>query len=188
MAFDEAWAQTTLSELAQHGVALDPGLTTFELTNVEAAIEASLPPELKVLWGAGFPLGDSWPKWRSDPIGQAAEDRDWVQHAFSFDVKANRYWLKAWGQRPRDDKEAIDIALGHVSSWPRLVRVYSHRFMTTEPGAVGGPVLSVFQAIDSIIYGYDLAHYLHQEFRTSLPDWAATRARPVPYWDNALDL
>ncbi len=80
------------------------------------------------------------------------------------------------------------IALGHVASWPPLVRVYSHRLMPTEPGAVGGPVLSVFQAIHSIIYGYDLAHYFHQEFRTSLPDWAATGARAVPYWDDALDL
>jgi hypothetical protein len=188
MAFDEAWAETMLGELAQHGVAVEPGLSTSELTRVEAAIEASVPPELKLLWATGFPTGNSWPKWRPDPITQAADDRDWIHQAFSFDVKANGYWIKAWGQRPRDDKEAVDITVGHVSSWPPLVRVYSHRFMPTEPGTVGGPVLSVFQATDSIIYGYDLAHYLHHEFRTSLPDWAAARARPVPYWDNALDL
>jgi hypothetical protein len=188
MAFDEAWAKTTLNELAQHGVAVEPGLTPSELTRLETAMEARVPPELALLWAAGFPTGNSWPKWRSDPIGQAASDREWIQNAFSFDVRANSYWLKAWGQRPRDDEEAVAIAVGHVSSWPPLVRVYSHRFMPTEPGIVGGPVLSVFQAIDSIIYGCDLAQYLHKEFRTSLPGWAAAGARPVPYWDDALDL
>ncbi|MGA3221190.1 MAG: hypothetical protein ABSE77_19300 [Acidimicrobiales bacterium] len=188
MAFDEAWAEMTLSELAQRGVAVEPGLTTSELTRVEAAIEANVPPELKLLWAVGVPMGNSWPKWRSDPIKQAADDREWVQHAFSFDVKANSYWLKAWGQRPRDDEEAVTIAVANVSSWPPLVRVYSHRFMPTEPGTVGGPVLSVFQAVDSIIYGDDLAHYLHKEFGASLPDWAAAGARPVPYWDDAFDL
>ena len=132
MAFDEAWAETTLSELAQHGVAVEPGLTTFELTHVEAAIETSVPPELKLLWAAGFPIGDSWPKWRSDPVRQAAGDRDWVQHAFSFDVKANTYWLKVWGERPHDDKEAVAIAAEHVASWPPLVPrlrppVHAHR-------------------------------------------------------------
>jgi hypothetical protein len=64
-----------------------------------------------------------------------------------------------------------------------LASLYAHRARTRRRSR---PL--VFQAIDSIIYGYDLAHYFHQEFRTSLPDSAATGARPVPYRDDALDL
>jgi hypothetical protein len=47
--------------------------------------------------------------------------------------------------------------------------------------------MSVYQAVDSIVYGNDLADYLHREFAVPRPAWAAASPRPVPYWGQAFN-
>jgi hypothetical protein len=188
MTFDQEWAETTLHDLALRGTVVEPGMTTAELALAEAAIGANVPPELKLLWATGYPVGDGWPRWNSDPAGQAAEDRAWTERSFAFDIEANGFWMTDWGPRPNADKEAVAVALRRVSEWPSLIRVYSHRFMPTVPETFGGPVISVYQAVDSVIYGNDLADYLHREFGTPRPAWAVSAPRPVPYWAEAFKL
>ena len=104
MAFDQEWAETTLHDLALRGTVVEPGMTTVELALAEAAIGANVPPELKLLWATGYPVGDGWPRWNSDPAGQAAEDRAWTERSFAFDIEANGFWMTDWGPRPNADK------------------------------------------------------------------------------------
>ena len=50
------------------------------------------------------------------------------------------------------------------------------------------PVLSVWQATDTVYYGYDLAGWLHKEFGLPLPPWAATSPKAVPFWGTLFSL
>jgi hypothetical protein len=52
----------------------------------------------------------------------------------------------------------------------------------------GGGVLSVWQAFDSIFYGYDLADHLARELGISRPSWASSTAPQVPVWEDLFDL
>ena len=103
------------------------------------------------------------------------------------------YWIDDWGDRPRDAAAAKEAAAEAITSWPPLIQVFQHRFMPSFPVGAGNPVLSVWQANDTIYYGNDLADYLHREFgRPGLgldqPSWSARYPRHVPYWSEAFDL
>ena len=152
----------------------------------EAAVNAQLPPKLRTFWSVGYPKGQEWPSWRQDPITQVAQDQEWVLHAFRFDIEANKYWLDHWGERPASLDAAIALATDSVSQ--SLVHLYSHRFMPTNPPDWGNPVLSVYQAVDSIIFGTNFADYLNHEFRLGLPQGTIrggqtfrTGARPLAF-------
>lgn len=50
-----------------------------------------------------------------------------------------------------------------VAAAPRLLPIYSHRYLLAEPCRAGNPVFSVYQS-DIIVYGTDLRTYLLHEF------------------------
>jgi hypothetical protein len=125
--------------------------------------------------------------WR-DPQGAVRWTEEWLDRSFSFDVEHNSWWPLSWEKRPADTDEAIRITREALASAPPLVHIFGHRFMTTEPRGLGNPVLSVYQAIDTVFYGYDLAHYLHKEFRIEKPPWAASAPPRVPVWGDLFDL
>lgn len=188
MGFDDLYVASTLEELQYRGVKIDPGLTEDEIRAVEEAVGTPLPPELALLLRAGLPTGDDFPDWRHDPEGVMQRARETIASSFDFDIEVGQWWFDSWGARPEDPEAAKKIALEHLASTPPLVPVYSHRFMTTEPREYGNPVLSVVQAVDSIYYGYDLAHYLHREFGVPRPPWSARTPPPVPVWGEFFHL
>jgi hypothetical protein len=183
---DQAYAQ-----LRAQGTTIESGLNDTELAGVGEAVGAEVPVDLATMWEIGLPVGESWPAWREDPAGTAADARAFVHHAFAFDIE-NGYWIDAFGRRPDGLEEAKAVAADVVAGWPPLIRVYGHRFLVTDPSGPGSPVLSVWQAFDSIYYGRDLPDYLTREFlrpAESLgPNGAVTGAQPVPYWGEAFDL
>lgn len=186
--FDREYVIFVMQHLSEMGTSIEPGLSDGELIAVETAVGAAMPPELRLLWSVGFPTGDDWPIWRSDAAGQANRDRQWIDHLFQSDIEENDYWHREWGPRPARNNEALGVARAALVRWPPLIRVYSNRFMTTYPYGWGNPVLSVYQAIDTIFYGHNLAHYVSHEFGLPLPAWADTPSPSVPHWGDAFDL
>ncbi|MFZ5439189.1 MAG: hypothetical protein ACOZQL_04230 [Myxococcota bacterium] len=59
--------------------------------------------------------------------------------------------------------EALSRARTLLAHAPKLVPVFGHRFLVTEPLRAGNPVLSVYQS-DIIVYGNSLADDLAHEF------------------------
>lgn len=114
--------------------------------------------------------------------------REWIHHGFAFDVEHGDYWHPSFGPRPARLADAIERALAVVDEAPPLFPIYAHRFLASQP--VEGPraVLSVWQAVDSIFYGNDLANYLTREFGIERPSWATAEAPPVPVWQDLFDL
>ncbi len=75
----------------------------------------------------------------------------------------DRIWLKSWGEKPDSDKEKKIRFNDWYNVAPKLIPIYSHRYVVSEPLKVGNPVLSVFGA-DTIIYGWNIRSYLLTEF------------------------
>jgi hypothetical protein len=68
-----------------------------------------------------------------------------------------------------------------------MVPVYGHRYLPAGRGTFGHPVLSIYQT-DIIVYGTDLADYIHQDFSGAryFIDANWTPPQMVPFWREFL--
>ncbi len=94
--------------------------------------------------------------------------------------------MKAWGPKPSDLGDAFGVVRQQVADAPKLIPIYSHRYIPCEPSKEGNPIFSVYQT-DIIHYGYDLTSYLVAEFAIPKPSWVATTPRPIKFWSNLID-
>jgi hypothetical protein len=186
MTFDEAWAEGAIASLSARGETMAPGLTSRELDAIGEAFGVEVPHEYALLLSAGTPTSPRWVQWSDGPDAVADEARRWIDQRFAFDIEHNGYWSPLFGPRPPRTAEAVDRALAFLATAPVLIPVYGHRFLTT--GAAPRAVLSVWQAVDTIYYGYDLADYLARELDVPRPTWAASDPPPVPIWEDLFDL
>lgn len=188
MGFDRAWAERCVDELSGVGVEFAPGLDEIALDEISTAFEVDVPTELRLFLRAGVPTSPKWAKWVEGPGVVLGEAREWIGGTFDFDIRQNAYWHPLFGPRSDDYDAAVERALEFVASAPPLLPVYGHRFLATQPADGPRAVLSVWQAVDSIFYGNDLADYFAHEFRIDRPAWATSEPPPVPVWEDLFDL
>lgn len=187
-AYDEAWADSTVEQLARKGIKFGNGLDEEQIRRIGEVFGAPFPGELALFLRAGVPTSPDWARWADGAQSVFRRTRDWVDRGFAFDIKHGQYWHPLFGRRPTDTDKAIGQALAVVRAAPPLIPVFGHRFMTTHEGAEPRAVLSVWQAVDSIFCGYDLADYFAREFHIGRPDWAQSHAPSVPVWEDLFDL
>jgi hypothetical protein len=164
------------------GVEFDSGLTDREVEVAETKFKFSFPPDLRAFLQTALPTGERFPNWRSGDETEVQERLSRPLDGCLFDVKHNGFWLPEWGLRPELLADAFKIATEMIAEAPKLIPIYSHRFIPEEPHEAGNPVFSVYQ-MDIIYYGFDLEDYLRHEFH--LPerkDWPA-KVRPIRFWD-----
>jgi hypothetical protein len=80
----------------------------------------------------------------------------------------------------------LEIANRYFEDYPKLIPVYAHRYISSEPNEAGNPVYSV-QQTDIIYYGYDLANYFANEFHFILPETfliPEITKRAIRFWDE----
>lgn len=186
--YDAGWAEETVARLKGVGIDFAAGLTVQEFDAIENSFGVAMPTELALLLTAGVPISEKWARWPDGPEMVAQDTRSWIDRAFEFDITVGDYWHPLLGERPESDTEAVAQALEVVHAASPLMPIYAHRFITTTSANGPRPVLSVWQAVDSIIYGNDLADYLAREFRIERPRWAAAQPAGVPVWDELFDI
>jgi hypothetical protein len=159
-----------------------PGLTDDEFTAIEAELGFTFADDHRAFLAAGLPVGRRWVDWRDGDRKELRERLAWPVEGVLFDVEQTGFWYGGWGLRPLDDRQAVATARALLLTAPRLIPVYSHRFLPAGHGAAGHPVLSVMQT-DVVVYGADLVDYLRAEFETDSP--SATPGRPtVDFWSR----
>jgi hypothetical protein len=187
--FDTGWAEETVRQLAGVGVVFRPGMDDARVAAIAAAFGIdAVPQELELFLRAGVPVSPRWAPWAdgAERVAELAHQR--IGQGVVFDVEHGQHWHPAFGDRPADDRAAIQQALAVIGAAPALLPIYAHRFLTTAPTDGPRAVLSVWQPTDSIVFGNDLADYFAREFGIPRPEWARTEAPLVPVWDELLDL
>ena len=159
-----------------------PGLSDSELAAVEAEFGFSFADDHRAFLATGLPYGRGWPDWRDGDRTALRERLAWPVEGVLFDVVQNDFWYTGWGPRPTNDDQAVSIARGQLLTAPRMIPVYSHRYLPGGRGTSGHPVLSIYQT-DVVGYGSDLLDYLREEF--GLGDIPKAAARPtVAFWSR----
>lgn len=201
---DKAYLQRLFGELSSKGVAISQGLSDEEISRIERTHDLSFPPDLRDLLQFALPISEGFPNWRRGWIAKPIiqwQDRTPILRGHNlvpiqeqlarpadgicFDIEHASFWMEEWGPKPDDLDAALAVARKKLAQVPKLIPVYSHRFLPTEPCDSGNPVLSVHQT-DIIYYGFDLASYFAHEFKVTSPKWAATEAREIAFWSTLI--
>jgi len=159
--------QNIKEHLQKHNVSFDDPLTDLEISRIETVYNILFPPDLREFYQCGLPVGQNFPNWRSESdenINLLKERLAWPLDGMLFDVEHNSFWHPLWGERPSDLEAAFHICREEFSRAPKLIPIYSHRYISSQPQESGNPIFSVYQT-DIIYYGEDLESYFKVEFK-----------------------
>lgn len=145
-------------------------------------------PELSMFLRAGVPVSPKSARWTEGTDLVAVESRQWLRRDLRLRHRAHRLLAPPPRTSPRRPLRRDRAELAIVAQAPTLFPICSHRFLVSLPAEGPRAVLSVWQAVDSIFYGNDLADYLATEFGIDRPDWAADEPPRVPVWEDLFDL
>lgn len=182
-------------------VETQPGLTEEELAGAERAFGFEFPDDLRTFLASALPVRDreleddpyratvfGFPDWRNGDPEHLRAQVEFPVTGVWHEIERG-HWPRAWGQRPSPADRALRTARRRLADVPRLVPVYTHRYLPSGRGTWGHPVLSV-QGTDIVCYGADLADYVRREF--ALDEWEAAHppgshefpAATVSFWKD----
>lgn len=197
----------------QQGTRWLGGLDEQEIVSIEQRYQMHFPPDYRLflqilhsvdrpMVGARFTDGNtmvphttpSFYNWQTDTTSiQAAYE--WLVHGLVFEVQHNDLWLPGWGAKPSTLEKQEAQVRDLVNAAPKLLPVFSHRYLLAEPCEAGNPVFSIYQS-DMVIYGEDLHSYFLHEFgdllgierpadsRQKQPSLEPYRS--IPFWGEIL--
>lgn len=146
------YLELTGTGLRDLGIPLSPGLAPSEIEAIEAAYRLRFPPDLRRFLERWLPTGAGFPNWRGDDTEQLRLSLSWPTESVCFDIERNGFWMASWGPRPAEMIRALDMARSILAKAPKLLPIYKHRYIPSEPMVEGNPVFSVYQS-DVIRYG-----------------------------------
>jgi hypothetical protein len=184
------------SKLEVFGIVFEPGLTDNELSSAEKKFGFKFPPDLRSFLQYALPVKGTketsrFPNWRDLDNNNLKIHMGGPLHGILFDVEHNNFWLEELGDKPTELEEAKKMMTEAVNKAPRLIPIYSHRFLPSEPLEENNPILSVHQT-DIIYYGNNLWKYLEVEFGSEpsqLVIYAGETEEPkkIKFWSKIIE-
>jgi hypothetical protein len=182
--------QRLIELLESKRVVFSTGLTNNEFQMINTTFGIEFPPDLKLFLQLALPISDGFAHWRA-AINEKEECRMMQERlnapldGILFDIKYSNFWIEDWGEKPEIFEQQKTIATQFYHKYPKLIPIYSHRYIPAKPCISGNPVFSVYQT-DIIYYGYDLADYFAKEFQFNLPSWFGKVDEPekIEFWDR----
>ncbi len=157
-----------------------------ELDDIQARWDLRFPPDLIDLLRSSrlsFDGTGAFDWVRSDP--SIIQHRlEWPFESFWFDVTNNAAWWPEWGDKPSSVDEQRARLKEVFALAPKLIPLFSHRYLPEQPFARGNPVFSVYQT-DVICYGADLQDWIERE-RGSYDSKPWPPIKEIPFWSEAL--
>lgn len=174
--------------LGHKGVLFEDGLSDLEVLQIQEKFAVQFPPDLKQFLQTRLPISDRFVNWRQGladmETAKGIVDRlSWPLDGILWDLR-NDAWLSIWGNKPKIHEDKVAIAKSCYAQVPKMVPIYSHRYIPSDPDESGNPVFSVHQT-DIIYYGFDLASYFAHEFYFKLNDSFQIIDRPnrqIEFW------
>jgi hypothetical protein len=163
--------------LQRAGVALERGLDEGELAAVEETYGFRFPPDLRRFLMHALPVSRGWVNWRSEDKGAIRHRLAGPYDGLCFDVEENDFWNDRWGDKPAELADAFAVVARALAAAPKLIPIFSHRFIPDRPALDGNPIFSVYQS-DIIIHGADLETYLGNELAHSFGEDRYRRREP----------
>lgn len=157
--------------LIKKGETLEEGLSDEEFKKIEICYSIKFPISLRTLYKSFLPSGSlfyNWGDFSEDNVKMIKSKLNWPLEGILFDVVENGFWKKCFGPKTNNIEKNQDIAFNYIKNSsneivPKLIPIYSHRYVPCYPDIMNMSVISVYQT-DIIYYGYDLEDYFENEF------------------------
>ena len=160
-----------------------PGYSQSELDTAQQRFGLRFPPDLAALLrDRRVPGGPDWTGDEESIRRMLA----WPLEGLLFDVEKSGLWWPEWGERPPGEVERAEIVTTAVRAAPKLIPIYSHRYIPEEPHEPGNPVFSVSQS-DIILYGSKLQNYFENEFSQPHRYRIVGEVRRIRFWSDAVE-
>ena len=180
---DETYLTVLFNNLKSQGINTTPGLTNEEIRQIEEQYTIIFPQDLAAFLRFKLPISDGFPNWREGSEEELIDLLDRPLQGINFDIEHNNFWLSSWGEKPKSLHDSFEVARYQVSKAPKLIPIYKHRYIPSEPMNIGNPVYSVWQT-DIIYYGFDLEDYFNREFGVPMIKPRMTEPRPIRFWEE----
>jgi hypothetical protein len=159
-----------------------PGYTQDQLDDAQARYGLRFPPDLVDFYREQRIQG-GW-DWTRDEQ-KIRSMLAWPFEGLLFDIEHNTFWLPDWGERPESAEARAEVLRAALSFAPKLIPLFSHRYIPETPHEGGNPVFSVYQS-DIIHYGADLHDYLDRERYGASKPWPGAIKR-IPFWTDIVE-
>jgi hypothetical protein len=180
---DRRWVRSTLfGYTGQRPEPWAPGYTQAELDAAQARYGLVFPPDLVALLRHRRPAQGY--DWRNDDRA-IREILGWPLEGLAFDVEEAGLWWPEWGERPSTPPARREVVASVLNHAPKLIPIFSHRFIPEQPHEAGNPVFSVYQS-DVVYYGSDLADYFRREFGDPGQP-LAHQPRRIRFWSDLVE-
>jgi hypothetical protein len=136
-----------------------PGYSQSDLDRAQERFALTFPPDLLALLRERRPKDG--PDWNNEAAIRSS--LAWPYEGLLFDVEHSALWWPEWGERPAAPAARAEVLRDVVSHAPKLIPLFSHRYLPQAPAESGNPVFSVYQS-DVVYYGSDLEDYFIREF------------------------
>ncbi|WP_392551923.1 hypothetical protein RHO14_10660 [Orbus wheelerorum] len=177
--------------LKNNNIRLKQGMTETQIKQAQHQYQIEFPLELKSLLMAVLPVSAPFYDW----IDSSQTNKTYIKNALNwplegmlFDVEHNGFWLsKQWGTEPKAMIERLTIAEKNIKQMPKLVPIYSHRYLANTNSDQLSPVLSIYQT-DIIYYGKNLWDYFAVEFNVKpYKDIDLSSIFIIPFWSDWIE-
>ncbi len=181
---------TMANQLKAAGIQFSDGLTEAEIQKIEKIYDIRFPESLRSFYRLGVPFSEDeneFPRWTDVSDANISKIKERIQAPIKqllFPIKKEDFWLSGWGKRAESTDEAIAQFMEIAMKAPRLIPIYSHRYVPQLDGVDDSPVISAVGR-DIIYYGSNLHEYLRHEF---LDKWHYTaNCMYIPFWSDIIE-
>ena len=158
-----------INKLNNVGIHFTDGLSNEEIKKIESTFRFKFPKEIASFLSYAYPANGNFFNYRDmSPVNIQFfnEFQQNIKDSFLFDIENNTETLQIMlkdliGCHSEGDNFE-NAVMNALQQSPRLIPFYEHRCFFD--GLDNMPIISFWQAVDTIFYGSDLENYLENEF------------------------
>ena len=177
--------------LENKGIEIYDGLSEEEFEKIENFYNIKFPKVLRILYKSFLPNLYNWRDFSENNVKNIKQSLYWPIEGILFDIENNNFWMDCFGEKTGDiqqDKAKAKDYLKNANEEevPKLIPIYSHRFVPSFPDSIDVPIFSVM-GTDIVYYGKNIEEYIEHEFDSNYnpeQESADIGVIQVPFWSK----
>ncbi len=172
--------------LVQKGFKTEKGISNDEFAKIQEIYGIEFPKDLKILLKNFIPLSPDddygFPNWRDFSDNNVKKLKERISQPIKRILNDVEYgfWCYQWGEKPDNLQDALDIAKAQMELVPKMIPIYSHRYIPQYKSEKSIPVFSTVGR-DTIVFGKNVFEYLFREF-TDIKSISDGESAEIPFW------